>query len=313
MPRRPGPRTHHAEPLPPVVLAREVDRSLAAARVRRNEWVRVRPGAYLDAVQLQGRDQGRTIALARIAALSAQLTVDHVVSHESAALVWGLPVLRVPAVTHVVQGASSRSGCSPDVVRHVLRLPDEQRTMRTGVHVTTLERTLVDCAMACSTPAGLVVADAALARGADRAACMALLASMAGRRGVVRARAVVEVADDGAESPGETLTRLAALRAGLPVPTTQIPVVTMAGTFWADLGWPEWKVLVEYDGAAKYDVGREALLAEKRREDALRAAGWVVVRLMAADVRDPARFLALLRRHVPAAVIAARVLRPGLA
>jgi very-short-patch-repair endonuclease len=49
-------------------------------------------------------------------------------------------------------------------------------------------------------------------------------------------------------------------------------------------------VLVEFDGATKYAAGdRRALFAEKQREDALRRAGWVVVRLVWADLDHPER------------------------
>jgi hypothetical protein len=49
---------------------------------------------------------------------------------------------------------------------------------------------------------------------------------------------------------------------------------------------------VKYAGAD----GREALVREKRREDALRALGFRVVRLTWADLRRPERILAMLRR-----------------
>ena len=48
------------------------------------------------------------------------------------------------------------------------------------------------------------------------------------------------------------------------------------------------RVLVEFDGEVKYD-GSRALFDEKRREDALRREGWVVVRFVWADLRHPDR------------------------
>ena len=112
---------------------------------------------------------------------------------------------------------------------------------------------------------------------------------------MARARAVIGAADDGAESPGESLTRLVVLRAGLPAPTTQIRVVTSRGTFWGDLGWPGWRLLLEYDGVAKYGAGPEALVEEKRREDAVRAEGWSVLRVMREDIQRPATLLGRIR------------------
>ena len=59
---------------------------------------------------------------------------------------------------------------------------------------------------------------------------------------------------------------------------------------------PALRVVVEFDGAVKYEGadGRNALIREKRREDALRALGYRVVRLTWSDLRRPERVLAAL-------------------
>jgi very-short-patch-repair endonuclease len=56
-------------------------------------------------------------------------------------------------------------------------------------------------------------------------------------------------------------------------------------------------VLVEFDGAVKYE-DRRALYEEKQREDALRRAGWVLVRLVWSDLADPRR----VERRIAAAL-----------
>ncbi len=58
------------------------------------------------------------------------------------------------------------------------------------------------------------------------------------------------------------------------------------------------RVVVEFDGMVKYDGadGRDALAAEKQREDRLRAAGYEVVRLTWADLKDPERVARLIRQ-----------------
>ena len=57
------------------------------------------------------------------------------------------------------------------------------------------------------------------------------------------------------------------------------------------------KVIVEFDGLMKYAdaAGREALAAEKQREDLLRSLGYEVVRLTWADLARPKRVEALIR------------------
>jgi len=49
------------------------------------------------------------------------------------------------------------------------------------------------------------------------------------------------------------------------------------------------RTIVEFDGLVKYGAadGRQALVNEKRREDALRSLGYQVVRLTWRDLYDP--------------------------
>lgn len=110
-------------------------------------------------------------------------------------------------------------------------------------------------------------------------------------RGAKQLRRVLPLVDGGAESPYESLTRLMLVQAGFPVPDTQIEVRDERGYVVArlDMGWPEFKVAVEYDGAQHWtdaqqqawDIDRSAMLND---------VGWVVVRVSAGLLRDR-RFL----------------------
>lgn len=307
MPRRPGPPSAAQQtdtPLPTVHLRAEHPRADVTARLRSEAWSRARRGAYVEHVAGEDGTGDRRLALARIAAVQLQSTRPPLFVRESAALVWDLPLADAPRLTHVAQRTRPSGGSARDVARHVVDVPDRDRTVRHGLHVTTLERTAVDCAAALHPWAGLVVVDAALHRGADRDAMLAILIEAAGGRGVRRARAVVEAGDGGAESPGETWLRWTLLRFGLPAPVTQVPVQTRAGRYWADLGYPSAQLLLEYDGAEKY--GRDgaavadALRRERRRQLAMEDAGWRVVRVTAADRRDPRGLAARVRSLLPA-------------
>ncbi|HEY0117872.1 MAG TPA: hypothetical protein VGC04_03725 [Cellulomonas sp.] len=157
---------------------------------------------------------------------------------------------------------------------------------------------MVDCARSSSPVAGLVVADAAMRAGADRTVALNILDQMRGRNGVARARAVIELADEGAESPGETATRFVVLRDGLPRPATQLPVVTRLGTLWTDVGWEEWKLFLEYDGRAKYR-SVDDLVAEKRRHDAIVEAGGRILRVTKEDIPRRAGLAARVSALLP--------------
>jgi len=71
-----------------------------------------------------------------------------------------------------------------------------------------------------------------------------------GARGLKALRAALPLVDEGAASPRETWLRLLDIDAGLPRPTTQIPIVEGRGRLvrMADMGWEEFMVVSEYDG-----------------------------------------------------------------
>jgi hypothetical protein len=104
-----------------------------------------------------------------------------------------------------------------------------------------------------------------------------------GRRGSPPARRVVAFADLRSESPGETRSRVAIARAGLPAPTLQheIPELGIRTDFY----WEEFRTVGEFDGKVKYGRGfrpgqnpGDVVFVEKRREDALRDLGRQVAR-----------------------------------
>lgn len=309
MPRRPGPPSPQQDDptaFPRVHLAAHHTVEHVSRQVRKGAWLRVRRGAYVDAdlvATRTGPPRARLLALARIAALGQQLATPPTFTRSSAALVWGLPLQRVPTVTHLNQPSRPTARGARDVVRHVAAIPDQHRTTHRGHAVTTLERTAVDCALTLGPLDGLVVLDAALHRGADPLVLRSIVDGMVGHRGVRQARALLEVADDGAESAGETWARFTVLRLGLPRPETQVRVTTDLGDFWADLGWREWRLLIEYDGREKYGTAGEdavgALRRERRRQLAVEEEHWRVLRLTAPDQRTPDAVATRVLRALP--------------
>jgi very-short-patch-repair endonuclease len=278
-----------------LLLARDLEPEEQEAVRRDPAWQRLRRGAYLapsDSGPVPAHVEQRRVALARIRAVAAARRSPAWFSHTSAALLWGCDLLTVPGLVHLVQRSRPHTHGDPAVVRHHGTVPADDRAEVDGLPVTGLARTVVDCACLLPRAEALVVADSALRLGADGARVDALLAARAGRRGVRRAREVLALADGRAESPGETLTRWHLHRAGLPAPELQVPVATPAGRFRADLGWPEARLLVEFDGFVKYGGGGArgavaAVVAEKRRQDALEEAGWRVLRVTWTDLRAP--------------------------
>lgn len=304
MPRRPGsvsPVQLDTTPVPPVLHARDHPRHHLLALERGGKIQQLRRGAYVPTAhvaELPPFTAQRVRTLGRVAAVAERLR-SAVVSHESAAALWGLPLVTANAPVHVIQPSRPSSRRARDVIRHTVQLDADDVTEHRGYQVTSLERTVVDCAMALAIEPGLILADAALHIGADLETCREILARLGSRAGSVRARTVLEYADGGSESSGETRTRLLALRAGFPRPVTQLRVDVGSETFWSDVGWVEQLLVAEYDGAAKYTARGSAaaeVLEEKRREDLIRAEGYGVVRVDRSDFRNSAPLLAQMRR-----------------
>jgi len=131
------------------------------------------------------------------------------------------------------------------------------------------------------------------------------------RRGAAAARRALRFANGRSESPGESLIRVMIEEWGFPPPRLQIRIYSPNGTFLGrvDLGYPDLGVLFEFDGAIKYHKplrpGQDAadvVVKEKLREDRIRDMGYVVVRLVWAELAD----LTALRSRVAAAVARGR-------
>ena len=81
----------------------------------------------------------------------------------------------------------------------------------------------------------------------------------------------------------------------------QFVVRDAGGCFVArvDLAVPGLRIAIEYDGA--WHGGAPQLTRDRRRMNALTAAGWRVLFVTAADLRDPAALVAKVRAFVLAA------------
>ena len=297
--------------------------------------------------------QMEEVGLARIVAVSRSCP-ESLLSHESAALLQGAWLLAHEPDVHLLQASNPRapSQVLPAVVyggpvvwgrtaglpprgdgrlwrgrevrlrRRRRRVPDDQRTTRMGIPVTTIARTLADCLVDLPGPDAFVVGDALLRTGCqyDRRRpersrfplealledTAEILRAMAGRRGVARARKLLSLLSPASESPGESLTRYWLLRLGAPEPQLQIRVDDRGETWYLDLGWLVVMVEVEYDGEGKYALSGDALFREKQRQDRLAALGRRTLRVTKRDLKSPhdlfARVLALmpadLRVHI---------------
>jgi hypothetical protein len=286
---------------PTLLDAGVTDDELRRLRTQRRLTV-VRPGAYVPAHDPRLADQVTRHALA-VRAAAVKVAPDAVVSHVSAAALHGLTMWEVPLRrVHVTMRRESGGRRTGLLHVHAAALHPDDVVAVDGLACTSIARSVVEIAMTHPFEQALVIADAARHRhrvSADELS--AAVQRVAGRRGSPDARRVVAAADPRPESPGESRSRIAIARAGLPAPTLQHVVPEIGAR--TDFYWPEFDTVGEFDGKVKY--GRslrpgqdpsDVVVAEKRREDALRDLGLKVVRWYWDELRSLDEVAGRLRR-----------------
>ncbi|RNE59104.1 hypothetical protein EEJ31_11355 [Cryobacterium tepidiphilum] len=258
-------------------LRRLVDRGLLQ-RINRGQYVAAQEWSAL------GRDDRYRV---RVLAAARSRTAAPPLSHESAAVLWGLPVLAGwPAEVHFVTERRSGGRSYPGVRVHAVGFDARDVTVREGVVLTTVERTVVDLAARLDVKSAVAVIDRALAvdrfrRVPAMTTKLQLLETwerMLPFRGSVRARVLIEFGSELADSPNESASRVNIALSGFPEPVLQKTFVIDGRRYDTDFYWEEFDAVGECDGDAKYfdpvllggRTTAEVVKAEKDREDAIR-------------------------------------------
>jgi hypothetical protein len=274
-------------------------------RLRSGALTAVRPGIYLP-----GDPPADATVLHRLAAHAARddLADAAVFSHITAAVLHGWPVWHLDlGRVHVTRSRRAGGRCGHRVHVRAAPLRPDEVVVVDGLPVTAPARTVVDVGRSAPFEEAVVVADAALRSGMVTPDELVDAVDRAGRRrGAPAARRVVAFADGRSESVGESRSRVAIHRAELPAPMLQWAVLDPRGRLLGrtDFGWPALRTVGEFDGLVKYGIllrpgetATDAVLAEKRREDAVRAEGFAVVRWAWADLSHFAPVADRLRRR----------------
>ncbi|SEP17580.1 hypothetical protein [Trujillonella endophytica] len=256
-------------------------------RLRRGEMARLRPGAYAPASAI--RDPARRHRHLITATLAA-LRRPAVVSHQSAAVLLGLPMWGVPlGRVHVTRTPPASSEVGRHLRCHVARLADDDVVTVGGVAVTSPVRTALDLARALPFEAAVATLDAMLFHrklgGEALVAGAQELGRLPGARSAARA---VRFADGRSESVGESRSRVLLHRLGLAPSALQLEIEVPGAAVpigRADFAWEDVRVVGEFDGRVKYgrllkpgQAAGDVVFEEKRREDAIREEDWGAVR-----------------------------------
>lgn len=187
--------------VPEALPFRREKRRVLAEDARAGRIERLRRGVYMlphAPTGLTAPDR-ETRALRRVRGVVEASGANLCFSHTTAALLHGCWLFDVPDTVHVTYTgkphvARAKAG---DVRKHWSSLDRGHRTAVGQVPVTTLERTLTDCARLLRFDSGLVLVTSAFRLGADPTVVGEILSASGGARGIVTARAVVAAVDPG--------------------------------------------------------------------------------------------------------------------
>jgi hypothetical protein len=273
----------------------ETDQSLNAA-LRAGTLVRLRHGVYAYAHRLAGlEDEERHLLLARAAVAQQRGTVA--LAGPTAALERGIAVfghdLRIVHLARL-DGGSARH--ETGIVHHrVGAAVVDAITSQHGVLTVSPEDAVWQVALLSGLEGGVVTADSALHQLPGLVGPLARVVSRSRSHPHARtARLALRLARPEAESPGESLTRMACYRHGIPAPTLQHKVFDDSGQLLgiADLYWEGSRLLGEFDGRIKYERLRkegetafDVVAREKTREDGMRSTGRGMSRFVWSEVQ----------------------------
>ncbi len=262
-------------------------------------WVPVHRGVYADAEVWNALDawRGRPLMRARAAVLTMRRSWAF--SHDSAAHAHGLEMLAPedPKV-HITRSGHTNAWTKGRVKHHLARYRPEQLVTVDGYPALDIARTVADVSREHGVRHGLVVADSALRRGVTRGELWEAVDVMRHWSGVPACRAVIELADPGAQNAAETLGRELVLELGLGDVDTQWPLQLSNGRIaWCDIrvGCHVFEVhgLVKYlppeQGGVADSLPARIAFNERKRERLVGAEGLGVSNLYWEDFWGRAR------------------------
>jgi hypothetical protein len=281
-----------------------------ARQVAAGELARIRQGVYVPAKEwhaLRAWEQYPLLIHAAAATLQAQT----VFCRQSSAALWGIPLLGTQKLAHACTGDGGGGRSRAGVRRHHTDLSSLVIERRSGLLVTGRVRTALDLAGYESFQQGVVCFDHILkpdvARGLPAVSRRELHACLEFYNGAATRRilAALEFADPASGSAGESLSRALMHLGRFQRPVLQSEIRDDRGLAgFLDFDWPEHGLAGEFDGLVKYQKdeylqGRspsDVVIAEKRREDRIRAAGRRVIRWTWSELSDVGKFAAFLER-----------------
>lgn len=264
--------------------------------IRDGALLRLRHGVYVEREVWEGLDPFRAQPLLRIHAATHTLRAqDYVFSHDSAALLLGMPLPDARnGLVHITRAKVHGDAMRAGVKHHLAPYSGDDVVVIDGLRVLGAGRTALDMAREHGLVAGVAGCDFALRTGVRRSQLRKLSADMwcwPFSRVIAEA---IDLADPGAETWIESEGRVFLHQLGLGRPHTQVGLSDGHRTVWIDARID--RHFFEFDGAVKYAEANPSGLApsevvrkEKQRQDFITGFKTGVSRLVTYDLRDGRR------------------------
>lgn len=252
--------------------------------VKAGKWIRLSPSTFL----IDADPDLPVPRRARIRAALLSLGRDAVAVLGTAAELHGIAGLSRTDEIHIslpVEEARRARLIDPAVTLHQLVITGSAVSTVDGIPVTTPLRTIADVILRVDRYSAVSVLDSAINKRIVALDDLATIpALIRGRRGAVAARTFLSEVDGRAQSPLETRTRLRCVDGRVPPDELQVSIRDADGYLLGigDLGWLGARIIGEADGVEPHGTP-EAIFADRRRQNRIANAGWLVLRFTWAD------------------------------
>lgn len=268
------------------------------------DLVIVRRGVYADTAVWEAADDYRGKPLMNARAALMTMRRGWLMSHDSAALELGIPLIRPQdSLVHVTRPGYSSAWTRYGISHHYAHFAASQVVTLGGRRVLGPARTAIDLARQHGEEAGVIACDWALRHGVKRTELIEAYLPMGHWTGVPHARSAVDLADPRAENLAESLGRLLVRALGIGDPDPQFPMWIEGRVVWCDIRVGNH--IFEVDGKVKYtpqELGGVAdrepyqvVWDEKKRQRLVSAEGLGVSRILYEDFWGDKRTAAIRR------------------
>jgi hypothetical protein len=280
-----------SDPALPAVFTRAdagrvgLTRNQVTQRLGNGRWHRLVKGGFCSSSRWQNASpEERHLLLARAVLLTRTTPAEQVFSHVTAAVLHGLPISAETLATvwmTAVPGHGHNTRYGP-LRREVAELRPEHLVTARGLRTTNLARTTADCLRHLPVHESVPLTDAALRRDLTREELLHVLGGQSRWPYAAAAMQALDFVDPRRETVLESRSGIVMQVHEVPRPVPQAEIYDLDGDFVGrvDFWWPQYGVVGEADGAAKYRDGDPVAVfrREKDRQARLEALGLIVVR-----------------------------------